>query len=261
MLDGAARVEDMVLAAKADGQRAIAITDHGNLYGVIDFYEACRASTRSRRSSAWRPTWRRTRVSTGRRVEERWTIPEATPKAARSLSPLDPPRRDQRGLPKSPGALLDGLSRGLLLQAPSRLGPLGAKRGRPHRDVGLPRGSGAAGPAARRSPKGSRTRGAATDHLRSRELLHRAPRSRHGFPASNEPAASFASPKSYAPRCWPPTTCTTYVRRTPRCTTLFFASAPVRASRIRTGFDLRATSTISSPPRRCATSSGNSPGL
>ena len=42
MLDGAARVEEMVLAAKADGQRALGITDHGNLYGVIDFYEACR---------------------------------------------------------------------------------------------------------------------------------------------------------------------------------------------------------------------------
>ncbi len=42
MLDGAARVEEMVLAAKADGQAAIGITDHGNLYGVIDFYESCR---------------------------------------------------------------------------------------------------------------------------------------------------------------------------------------------------------------------------
>ncbi|MDE3043731.1 MAG: DNA polymerase III subunit alpha [Acidobacteriota bacterium] len=42
MLDGAARVEDMVLAAKADGQRAIGVTDHGNLYGVVDFYETCR---------------------------------------------------------------------------------------------------------------------------------------------------------------------------------------------------------------------------
>jgi DNA polymerase-3 subunit alpha len=42
MLDGAARVEELVLAAKADGQRALGITDHGNLYGVIDFYEACR---------------------------------------------------------------------------------------------------------------------------------------------------------------------------------------------------------------------------
>ena len=42
MLDGAARVEELVLAAKADGQRALGITDHGNLYGAIDFYEACR---------------------------------------------------------------------------------------------------------------------------------------------------------------------------------------------------------------------------
>ena len=44
MLDGAARVEEMVLTAKADGQRAIGITDHGNLYGVIDFYDTCRAN-------------------------------------------------------------------------------------------------------------------------------------------------------------------------------------------------------------------------
>ena len=42
LLDGAARVEEMILAAKADGQGAIGITDHGNLYGVIDFYESCR---------------------------------------------------------------------------------------------------------------------------------------------------------------------------------------------------------------------------
>ncbi len=42
MLDGAARVEELVSAAAADGQRALAITDHGNLYGVIDFYESCR---------------------------------------------------------------------------------------------------------------------------------------------------------------------------------------------------------------------------
>jgi DNA polymerase-3 subunit alpha len=43
MLDGAARIEELVVAAKADGQRALGITDHGNLYGVIDFYEACRS--------------------------------------------------------------------------------------------------------------------------------------------------------------------------------------------------------------------------
>ncbi len=42
MLDGAARVDDLIAAAQADGQTAIGITDHGNLYGLIDFYEACR---------------------------------------------------------------------------------------------------------------------------------------------------------------------------------------------------------------------------
>jgi DNA polymerase-3 subunit alpha len=40
MLDGAARVNDLVRAAAADGQPAVAITDHGVLYGVIDFTQA-----------------------------------------------------------------------------------------------------------------------------------------------------------------------------------------------------------------------------
>jgi DNA polymerase III subunit alpha len=42
MLDGAARVHDLVAAAVADGQPALGITDHGNMYGVLDFYKACR---------------------------------------------------------------------------------------------------------------------------------------------------------------------------------------------------------------------------
>ncbi|MCY3631926.1 MAG: DNA polymerase III subunit alpha, partial [bacterium] len=43
ILDGASRVGDLVKAAAADGQPALGITDHGNMYGVIDFYRACRA--------------------------------------------------------------------------------------------------------------------------------------------------------------------------------------------------------------------------
>ena len=42
MLDGAARVDDVVAAAAADGQPAIGITDHGNMYGVLPFYKAAR---------------------------------------------------------------------------------------------------------------------------------------------------------------------------------------------------------------------------
>ena len=42
MLDGAARIDEVIAAAAADGQPAIGITDHGNMYGVLDFYRAAR---------------------------------------------------------------------------------------------------------------------------------------------------------------------------------------------------------------------------
>src|SRR5262245_1135951 len=42
MLDGAARIGDVVRKAVEDGQPAVGITDHGNMYGILDFYKACR---------------------------------------------------------------------------------------------------------------------------------------------------------------------------------------------------------------------------
>ncbi len=42
LLDGACRVEDLAKHAAADGQKAIALTDHGNLFGAIPFYKACK---------------------------------------------------------------------------------------------------------------------------------------------------------------------------------------------------------------------------
>jgi DNA polymerase III subunit alpha len=41
LLDGACRIDDLVRTAKARGEPALAITDHGNLYGAIEFYTAC----------------------------------------------------------------------------------------------------------------------------------------------------------------------------------------------------------------------------
>ena len=41
-LDGAAKIEELVLAAKADGQKSLGITDHGVLWGLIDFYKTCK---------------------------------------------------------------------------------------------------------------------------------------------------------------------------------------------------------------------------
>jgi DNA polymerase-3 subunit alpha len=42
MLDGAARLDELVSKAVEDGQPALGITDHGNMYGVIDFYKECK---------------------------------------------------------------------------------------------------------------------------------------------------------------------------------------------------------------------------
>ena len=39
LLDGASRIKDLVTVAKQMGMPAIAITDHGNMFGVIDFYK------------------------------------------------------------------------------------------------------------------------------------------------------------------------------------------------------------------------------
>ena len=42
MLDGAARLDELVAKAVQDGQPALGITDHGNTYGVLDFFKECR---------------------------------------------------------------------------------------------------------------------------------------------------------------------------------------------------------------------------
>ncbi|ADG83172.1 DNA polymerase III subunit alpha [Thermincola potens] len=42
LLDGAARIRDLVSAAAEKGMKALAVTDHGSMFGVIDFYKACK---------------------------------------------------------------------------------------------------------------------------------------------------------------------------------------------------------------------------
>jgi DNA polymerase-3 subunit alpha len=44
LLDGLSPVPQLVAEAKRRGMRALALTDHGNLYGAIDFYSAARAA-------------------------------------------------------------------------------------------------------------------------------------------------------------------------------------------------------------------------
>ncbi len=42
LLDGANRIKDLPVRAKELGMDAIALTDHGAMYGTIDFYKACK---------------------------------------------------------------------------------------------------------------------------------------------------------------------------------------------------------------------------
>jgi len=42
LLDGANQIEKLVDAAVEDGQASLALTDHGNLYGAVEFYTACK---------------------------------------------------------------------------------------------------------------------------------------------------------------------------------------------------------------------------
>ena len=42
LLDGACRLDRLVSRAKELGMTSLAITDHGNMYGAVDFYRACK---------------------------------------------------------------------------------------------------------------------------------------------------------------------------------------------------------------------------
>ena len=44
LLDGACRIKDLVETAAKHGSPAIAITDHGNMFGAVEFYKAAKAA-------------------------------------------------------------------------------------------------------------------------------------------------------------------------------------------------------------------------
>ena len=43
LLDGCCRIDRLMDAAISRGQKSIAVTDHGVMYGAIDFYKAAKA--------------------------------------------------------------------------------------------------------------------------------------------------------------------------------------------------------------------------
>ena len=41
LLDGAIRIKDLVKKVKENGMNAVAITDHGNMFGAVEMYKTC----------------------------------------------------------------------------------------------------------------------------------------------------------------------------------------------------------------------------
>ena len=64
LLDGANKIEELLPRVKAAGMPACAMTDHGNMFGAVEFYHGGREGTASSRSSAARCTSRPAAAST-----------------------------------------------------------------------------------------------------------------------------------------------------------------------------------------------------
>ena len=45
LLEAIPKIPELVAAAAKDGQRALALTDNGNLYGAIEFYKECKENS------------------------------------------------------------------------------------------------------------------------------------------------------------------------------------------------------------------------
>ena len=61
LLDGANRIPELVQHVKGQGMNAVAITDHGNLFGAIEFYRECHAAGGAPRAMIARPAFREVR--------------------------------------------------------------------------------------------------------------------------------------------------------------------------------------------------------
>ena len=232
-------------AGRGRGRRrpaGLGITDHGNMYGVLDFYKACRERgiTPIIGTEAYMAAQSRHERPVGGAAS---TTPAARRAGREALLPPDPARRDHAGLPQPHQALVGRLPRGLLLQAPRRLGAARAPPRRPHRHHRLPRRRRAPGPARGRLrgramawPAGFRTSSAGTTSSSS----CRTTGCRHsGGPIPPDPDR----PRARTPRCSPPTTATTAGARTRSPTTPCCACRPAPRSTTRSGSSSRATST------------------
>ena len=121
MLDGASRIGDVVAAVAADGQPAVGITDHGNMYGALPMYTAAREAD-------VKPVLGMEGYFTN---TSRFERPKRSEHEIFHLTMLAETNEGYRNLIKVTSS---GVPRRLLLQAPQRLGAARAAPRGHHRD-------------------------------------------------------------------------------------------------------------------------------
>jgi len=109
LLDGAIRFEEMLALAKKYQMGAVALTDHGNMFGVVEFYQ--KAIQHGVKPIVGCEVYVAPGVGLTRK--QGWE---------KRLS-FDPPRDEPDGIFQSSQTRQPGFSRGVLLQTQGRQGP------------------------------------------------------------------------------------------------------------------------------------------
>ena len=196
MLDGAARLDELFGETARMGMPALAMTDHGNVFGAYDFYQQAKAAgvkpiigmeayltPDTSRFERTRVRWADggdDDVSGGGAFTHMTLLAETTARHAQPVPAV---------LAREPG--------GLLLQAARRPRTARAVRRRPDRHDRLPVRRDPDLAADRRLREGARQRGGVPRHLRRRQLLPRAdgPRPGHREAGARRPAAAGSRPR------------------------------------------------------------------
>ena len=121
LLDGAIRLDQLFPKVLERGMKSVAITDHGNLFGALDFYQRAKAH-------GVKPIF----------GCETYVAPDRLDKTERRSQPPHPAREERGRLEEPLVPELDGVPGGLLLQPAHRQAAAARARRGPDRPVGLP---------------------------------------------------------------------------------------------------------------------------
>ena len=138
MLDGAARLDDLFKTCAEAGMSAIAMTDHGNVYGAYDFYtKATKAGIKPIIGTEAYVAPEHRGLQAAGALGQSWPARRRRLRRRR-VHPHDAAGRDHRGHVQPVQAVLAGLDRGLLPQAADGQGAAGQVRQGHHRHHRLP---------------------------------------------------------------------------------------------------------------------------